>query len=96
MNNTSDSAGINMDADALFALYQMEGEREMNRMNIKILKNRLGGFVDRTFQMYVNYETLKISDWNGSDDDTELDEMLEETDLDQKDLKDIDETFNNL
>lgn len=42
MNNTSDSAGINMDADAIFALYQLEGERELGRINIKILKNRLG------------------------------------------------------
>ena len=29
MSNTSDSAGINMDADAIFALYQLEGEREL-------------------------------------------------------------------
>ena len=42
MSNTSDSAGINMDADAIFALYQLEGERELGRINIKILKNRLG------------------------------------------------------
>lgn len=42
MNNTSDSTGINMDADAIFALYQLEGERELGRINIKILKNRLG------------------------------------------------------
>lgn len=42
MNNTSDSTGINMDADAIFALYQLEGERELGRINVKILKNRLG------------------------------------------------------
>lgn len=41
MNNTSDSAGINMDADAIFALYQLEGERELGRINVKVLKNRL-------------------------------------------------------
>jgi hypothetical protein len=64
MNNTSDSTGINMDADAIFALYQLEGERELGRINVKILKNRLGGYVDTTFPMMVNYETLKFSDWN--------------------------------
>ena len=31
MSNTSDSAGINMDADAIFALYQLEGERELRK-----------------------------------------------------------------
>ena len=41
MNNTSDSASINMDADAIFALYQLEGERELGRINVKILKNRV-------------------------------------------------------
>lgn len=42
MDNTSDSSSINMDADALFALYQTTGERELNRINVKILKNRFG------------------------------------------------------
>ena len=70
MNNTSDSSGINMDADAIFALYQLEGERELGRINIKILKNRLGGYVDTIFPMSVNYETLKITDWDNSSDDS--------------------------
>ena len=69
-----------MDADVIFALYQLEGEREIGRINIKILKNRLGGYVDRIFPMSVNYETLKISDWNQSDEDSELEtEIFEET-----------------
>lgn len=80
MNNTSDSSGINMDADVIFALYQLEGEREIGRINIKILKNRLGGYVDRIFPMLVNYDTLKISDWNCNDGDSELDDQVfEET-----------------
>ena len=54
MNNTSDSTGINMDADAIFALYQLDGERELGRINVKILKNRLGGYVDTAFPMSVN------------------------------------------
>ena len=68
MNNTSDSASINMDADAIFALYQLEGERELGRINVKILKNRLGGYVDTIFPMSVNYDTLKITDWDNSND----------------------------
>ena len=85
MNNTSDSSGINMDADVIFALYQLEGEREIGRINIKILKNRLGGYVDRIFPMLVNYETLKISDWNCDDQDSELDDQVfEETTTENK------------
>jgi hypothetical protein len=78
MNNTSDSASINMDADAIFALYQLEGERELGRINVKILKNRLGGYVDTVFPMMVNYDTLKISDWdNSSDDNTYIENSTE-------------------
>ena len=76
MNNTSDSASINMDADAIFALYQLEGERELGRINVKILKNRLGGYVDTVFPMSVNYDTLKITDWdNSSEDSYEVNDM---------------------
>ena len=76
MNNTSDSASINMDADAIFALYQLEGERELGRINVKILKNRLGGYVDTVFPMCVNFDTLKITDWdNSSEDSYEVNDM---------------------
>ena len=75
MNNTSDSASINMDADAIFALYQLEGERELGRINVKILKNRLGGYVDTIFPMSVNYDTLKITDWDNSDDSYESNDI---------------------
>ena len=47
------------------------------RMNVKILKNRLGGYVDRTFPMMVNYNTLKITDWSGSIDDCDEDTLIE-------------------
>lgn len=46
-------------------------------MNVKILKNRLGGYVDRTFPMMVNYNTLKITDWSGSIDDCDEDTLME-------------------
>lgn len=78
MNNTSDSASINMDADAIFALFQLEGERELGRVNVKILKNRLGGYVETIFPMMVNYETLKISDWNQENDADDASKLIQE------------------
>ena len=101
MNNTSDSASINMDADAIFALYQLEGERELGRINVKILKNRLGGYVDTIFPMSVNYDTLKITDWdNSSDDNTYIDNS---TDINNNNAKtnttessEINDIFNQL
>ena len=48
MSNVSESSGITATADALFALYQLEGEREQGVINLKVLKNRLGGFVGST------------------------------------------------
>lgn len=103
MSNTSDSAGINMDADALFAIYQLQGERELNRINIKILKNRLGGFVGSIFPMLVNYETLKISDWDSIGDEeqiTDIDsqqtinEQIKDNEQKAKNDKEIDSLFN--
>ena len=61
MDNTSESSAINMDADCLFALFQGKGDRQSGILHVKILKNRLGGFVDRTFIMMVDYNTLKIT-----------------------------------
>jgi archaellum biogenesis ATPase FlaH len=98
MNNTSDSAGINMDADAIFALYQLEGERELGRINVKILKNRLGGFVDTIFPMSVNYETLKISDWDStteSETDMEVFQSTEQN-IKSSDDKSMEKLFENL
>lgn len=65
MDNTSDSAAINMDADCIFALFQGKGDRQSGILHVKILKNRLGGFVDRTFIMTVDYNTLKITENDG-------------------------------
>lgn len=102
MNNTSDSSAINMDADAIFALYQLEGERELGRINIKILKNRLGGFVETIFPMSVNYETLKITDWDGSGEvDTDVSNEVFQTEQSQtntstgKDKTPVDILFEN-
>lgn len=73
MSNAAESAGIPATADAMVALYQLEGEREQGVINVKILKNRLGGYVGNTFKLSVNYDTLKISNLALDDDinDTE-------------------------
>lgn len=63
ISNVSESAGITATADGIIALYQLEGEREESRINVKILKNRLGGYVDRKFPLKVNYETLRMEDF---------------------------------
>ena len=73
MSNAAESAGIPATADAMIALYQLEGERENGVINVKILKNRLGGYVGNTFKLSVNYDTLKITNMAFDDDinDTE-------------------------
>lgn len=96
MNNTSESAGINMDADAIFALYQLEGERDLGRINIKILKNRLGGHVDKTFPMMVDYDTLKMSDWNCEYDDQEYDSLTPNKKIPQSTEDEVNKVFQDL
>lgn len=76
MSNVSESSGITATADALMALYQLEGEREIGRINLKILKNRLGGFVDRTIPFNVDYETLKMSDMIENSDSADEKDIL--------------------
>ena len=70
MANVSESAGIPATADALFALYQLEGERENGVINLKILKNRLGGYVGSTIKFSVDYESLKIKDMIDANDES--------------------------
>jgi archaellum biogenesis ATPase FlaH len=69
MNNTeiglehiSDSAGIAMTCDFVGVLYQREGDREAEILNMKIAKNRLGGRVGQSLQFHIDYSNLAISD----------------------------------
>lgn len=64
MDNSGESSGIPATADAMFAAYQMEGERDAGKINLKIIKNRLGGFIGKSIPFEVNYDTLKLFDWN--------------------------------
>lgn len=94
MSDTSDSASINMDADALFALFQMDGDRQAGRLNVKILKNRLGGFVDSIFLMYSDYTTLKITDWDNTDYEDDLPIDIQDKLQQQRNRQQIDNVFN--
>lgn len=75
IGNASESSGIVATADALFALYQLENERDIDRINVKILKNRLGSNVGTKFPMRIDYngKSLKVSDW---EDDTSIKDDL--------------------
>ena len=75
---------------------------KFGRINVKILKNRLGGYVDTIFPMSVNYDTLKISDWDSSNDDSEADitvfDEIEKTNNKKMsdDSAEINELFKNM
>lgn len=74
---------------------------KFGRINVKILKNRLGGYVDTIFPMSVNYDTLKISDWDSSNDDSEADiTVFDEIEKTNKKMSDdsaeINELFKNM
>jgi hypothetical protein len=61
MSNVSESAGIAHTADFIGALWQQEGDREANRINMTLLKNR-NGIIGRSYEFNINYKTLRITD----------------------------------
>lgn len=63
MQNTSESAGINFHADFIGALYQVEGDRESNKISMVLLKNRLGGMIGKVLEFYINYKNLQLADY---------------------------------
>ena len=64
MGNTSESAGINQHCDFMGAIFQLDGDRDANKMNVKILKNRLGGQVGKTCNFFINYRNLSLKDYS--------------------------------
>jgi KaiC/GvpD/RAD55 family RecA-like ATPase len=62
LDKTSESMGIPFTADFVGALWQNEGDREAEILNMKILKNRLGGRIGKNIQYHIDYLNLKISD----------------------------------
>lgn len=91
IDNSAESAGIPATADAMIGVFQLEGEREAGKINLKILKNRLGGFIGHIIPLEVNYETLKISDW----DDETLD-LKNKDSLIEHDKNEINSVLDNL
>lgn len=82
MEHAAECFAINMVADAVFALYQGENDREAGKLNAVMLKNRLGGHVGRVLNWDIDYRTLRISD--GSETtiaDKALTQDLEELNL---------------
>ncbi len=62
MQNISESRGIAHTCDALFALFQMQEDRENGIINMRVLKNRLGGRVGKVLQYSMNPSNLTVID----------------------------------
>jgi replicative DNA helicase len=62
MQNVSESRGIVHTVDALFALYQLDEDRENGIINLKVIKNRLGGKVGKHAVFKLDAETLALAD----------------------------------
>ena len=62
MQNISESRGIAHTCDALFGLFQMQEDRENGIINMRVLKNRLGGRVGKILQFTMNPSNLVLTD----------------------------------
>ncbi len=62
MQNVSESRGIVHTVDALFALYQLDEDRENGIINLKVVKNRLGGKVGKHSAFKMDSDTLALAD----------------------------------
>lgn len=62
MQNVSESRGIVHTTDVLFALYQLDEDRENGILNLKVIKNRLGGMVGKHASFKLDPETLTLAD----------------------------------
>ena len=78
IDSASESSGIVATADGILALFQIPEDRINGCLNAKMLKNRLGGYVGAIFRMKVDYETLRITDWDEDDEDNNSTKTPEE------------------
>jgi len=62
MQNVSESRGIVHTLDFLGALYQTPDDRENGIINCKLLKNRLGGFINKVCSFKLDPENLTLAD----------------------------------
>ena len=83
MSNVSESSTIAATADGIIALYADDGDRELGRKKVKILKNRFGKGVGETIALKEDKESLKMEDWDESlsMNDDNLGEVEEATEI---------------
>lgn len=62
MQNVSESRGIAHTVDALFALYQLDEDRDNGIINLKVIKNRLGGMVGKHASFKLDSSSLTLAD----------------------------------
>ena len=62
MEHVSESRGIAHTVDFLAGLYQMDEDREHGVINMRIIKNRLGGYVGKVIPFNLNPESLVLKD----------------------------------
>lgn len=67
LQHVSDSSQVGFTSDFVGALWQGEGDMELGKINMTILKSRLGK-VGKLLSYHVNYDTLKISEMVESED----------------------------
>jgi len=60
LGNVSESADTAATSDFCASLYQLEGDREANKLCSTILKNRFGGQVGKHLEYFVDYSSLRI------------------------------------
>ena len=71
MEHVSESRGVAASVDFMAALYQVDDDIDNGVINMKILKNRLGGKVGKVMNFKLDPETLTLDDISFSDyDDT--------------------------
>jgi len=63
LDSVSESMGLAHTADFFAGIYQKEGDRELGIYNLKILKNRFGGFIGKHLKFHIDYNTLRIKDF---------------------------------
>lgn len=95
IDSSAESGGIPATADVMLAAYQMDGEREAGKINLKVIKNRLGGFIGKSIPFEVNYDTLKLFDWNTDELESTDNINKEKTDI-KKDTENLDKVLDEL
>lgn len=63
LEHVSDSTQIAMTADAIVSMWQADGDKEANRLNFKVIKSRFG-MVGLTFPLFIDYNSLRIKDYD--------------------------------